>query len=123
MVESRRSASFPAKAFESLRVLREILREKLQSDKATEFRVLGLVNYTHPATAELLDDAVVRDGLTDHLRECYGVRSGMSTYGSMQAQCSFACSALASFRIGMSGVGVFSDPDKSPPCLHRARES
>ncbi|PYV74012.1 MAG: hypothetical protein DMG97_09805 [Acidobacteria bacterium] len=28
--------------------------------------VLGLVNHTHPATAELLDDAVMRDGLADH---------------------------------------------------------
>jgi hypothetical protein len=31
--------------------------------------------------AELFDDAVVRDGLADHLRECYGVRSGKSMYG------------------------------------------
>ena len=29
-------------------------------------RVLGLVHNTHPAAAELLDDAVVRDGLADH---------------------------------------------------------
>src|ERR1700730_10650244 len=43
--------------------------------------VLGLVHHTHPATTELLDDAVVRDGLADHLRECYGVRSGMSMNG------------------------------------------
>jgi len=30
--------------------------------------VLGLVDDTHPSTAELLDDAVVRDGLADHRR-------------------------------------------------------
>ena len=46
-----------------------------------EFSVLGLVDHTHPAAAQLLDDAVVRDGLADHLRECYGVRSGKSMYG------------------------------------------
>jgi hypothetical protein len=51
MVESRCSTSFPAKAFESLRVLREILREKLKSDKATEFGVLRFVHHTHAATA------------------------------------------------------------------------
>ena len=30
-----------------------------------QFYVLSLVNRTHPAATELLDDAVVRDGLTD----------------------------------------------------------
>ena len=45
------------------------------------FSVLGLIDHTHAAAAELLDDAVVRDGLADHLRECYGVRSGKSMYG------------------------------------------
>ena len=29
--------------------------------------VLGLVDDTHAATAQLLDDAVVRDGLADHV--------------------------------------------------------
>jgi hypothetical protein len=29
-------------------------------------RVFGLVNHAHPAAAELLDDAVMRNGLTDH---------------------------------------------------------
>jgi hypothetical protein len=28
--------------------------------------ILGFVNHTHPATAQLLDDAVVRNGLPDH---------------------------------------------------------
>jgi len=28
--------------------------------------VLGLVDHTHPAAAELLDDPVVRNGLADH---------------------------------------------------------
>jgi hypothetical protein len=34
--------------------------------KAVESCVLGLVNHTHPTAAQLLDDAVVRDGLADH---------------------------------------------------------
>ena len=29
--------------------------------------VLSLVDDTHPAAAQLLDDAVVRDGLADHM--------------------------------------------------------
>ena len=30
-------------------------------------RVLGFIDHTHPATAQLLDDAVVRDRLADEL--------------------------------------------------------
>ncbi len=30
-----------------------------------ESRVFGLVDHTHPAAAQLLDDAIVRDGLAD----------------------------------------------------------
>src|SRR5215469_8091352 len=41
-------------------------RRNFKATKATEFDVLGLVDHTHPATAQLLDDAVVRDGLTNH---------------------------------------------------------
>ena len=41
--------------------------------------VLGLVNHTHPAAAELLDDAVMRNGLTDHgFGQCYGGSVGQS---------------------------------------------
>ena len=69
MVQGRRGARFSAKAFQGLRVFCNILRQELQSDKATEFDVLGLVDHTHPATAQLLDDAVVRDGLADHWRK------------------------------------------------------
>ncbi len=38
-----------------------------RATKRSSSRVLGLVDDTHPAAAELLDDAVVRDGLADHL--------------------------------------------------------
>jgi len=41
--------------------------------------VLRLVNHTHPAAAELLDDAVMRNGLTDHgSGQCYGGSVGQS---------------------------------------------
>jgi len=35
--------------------------------------VLGLVHDTHAAAAQLLDDPVMRDRLTEHRRECYGL--------------------------------------------------
>src|SRR6476660_9410197 len=32
-----------------------------------EFRVFGLIHHTHPTAAQLLDNAVVRDGLANHV--------------------------------------------------------
>ena len=43
-----------------------ILGQKLQCDEAPKLSVLGLVDHAHAATAQLLDDPVVRDGLADH---------------------------------------------------------
>jgi hypothetical protein len=50
---------------QSLAISGYVFREKLEGHEAVEPGVLGLVDNTHPATAELLDDAVVRDGLVD----------------------------------------------------------
>ena len=47
--------------------LAQVLREELQRDKAMKLRVFGLIHHTHPTTAEFLNDAVVRDGLADHV--------------------------------------------------------
>jgi hypothetical protein len=58
--------SFPAETFVRLRVSSNIFRQELQGDEATKLCILGLVHDTHPTTAQLLDDAVVRDGLADH---------------------------------------------------------
>jgi hypothetical protein len=65
MVQGGRGASFAAKAFERLLVLSEIFRRKFQGDESTKLGVLSVVDDTHPAAAELLDDPVVRDGLPD----------------------------------------------------------
>jgi hypothetical protein len=54
-------------AFQYSRVFRDVLRQEIQRDKATEFRVLGLVHHTHPPASELLDDAVMRDDLADQI--------------------------------------------------------
>jgi hypothetical protein len=40
--------------------------EELQSGKAVEFQIAGLVNYAHSTAAQLLQDLVVRYGLADH---------------------------------------------------------
>jgi hypothetical protein len=63
---SLREKNKDAKAFARLRVSCYVLRQELPGNEAAEFSVLGLVDHTHPAAAELLDNAVVRDGLPDH---------------------------------------------------------
>src|SRR5580658_1038043 len=67
MVQGRCRTGFAPEAFECLRVLRYIIGQELQSDEAAEFGVLSLVDDTHPAPTEFLDDAVVRDGLANHV--------------------------------------------------------
>ena len=65
MIESRGGARLAAKALERLRVLRQAIGQKFEGNEAAEFGVLGFVDHTHAATANLFDDAVVRDGLAD----------------------------------------------------------
>src|SRR5207247_258377 len=43
------------------------LMQLRHGNKAMQRSVLSLVHHTHPPTAQLLDDAVVRNGLTDKL--------------------------------------------------------
>ena len=66
MIQRRRSLRFPLKAGQRMWVLCEVGRQELESDETVQADVLGLVDDTHAATAELLDDAIVRDGLADH---------------------------------------------------------
>ena len=42
------------------------LMQLRHGNKAMQRSVLSLVHHTHPPTAQLLDDAAVRNGLTDH---------------------------------------------------------
>ena len=46
-------------------------RQELEGHKAAELYILSLVNHAHTAAAKFFDNAVVRDDLTDHWRECY----------------------------------------------------
>ena len=65
MIQGRGRLGFALKAAECLRVLGHLFGQELKGHKATELNVLGLVHDTHPATAEFLHDAVVRNGLAD----------------------------------------------------------
>jgi hypothetical protein len=68
VIQGRRGLRLTLEAGQSLRILGNIVREELQSDKTVELYVLGLVHHTHPAAAEFFDDAIVRNGLADHLQ-------------------------------------------------------
>src|ERR1700691_4278952 len=68
MVQGGGGLRFALESRESLRIARDILRQKFQRDEALEARVFGLVNDTHPSAAELFDDAVVGEGLPDWRR-------------------------------------------------------
>ena len=72
MVESGGRPRFPLETVQGLRVLREVIGQKFQGDKAAKLYVLRLVDHAHPAAAQFLDDAVVRNGLADHAQGCYG---------------------------------------------------
>ena len=65
MIEGGGSGLLPEAGLVFL-VLQPVSGEKLQRHDALEFRVLGLVDHAHAALAELLEDFVVGDGLTDH---------------------------------------------------------
>ena len=48
----------------SLRILRQLWRQHLQGDIPIESRVGRLIHHTHPALADLLDQAVVKKSLS-----------------------------------------------------------
>ncbi len=65
MIEGGGGFGFAAEAFESLRIVGEGFRKKLESHKAIEECVLRFVDDAHSAPAESFEDAEVRDGLSD----------------------------------------------------------
>ena len=66
MVQGGCGLRFALESGQSLPILFNLVRQELQSDKAVQLYVLSLVDNAHPAAAQLLDDAVVRDGLAKH---------------------------------------------------------
>ncbi len=74
MVQRRGGTGFAAEALQGLWVLGDVVGKEFQSDEAPQIDVFGFIYDTHPATAELLDDAVMRDGQPDHWAEILGLR-------------------------------------------------
>jgi hypothetical protein len=67
MVQGGGSLRFALEAGERLRVVGHVVGQELKSYEAAQLHIFGFVDDTHTTTAELLDNAVVRDGLADHV--------------------------------------------------------
>ena len=59
MVQGRGSTSLPLKTAEGLCVVGEFVGKELQGDVTTELQVFRLIHHTHPAAANLAEDAVM----------------------------------------------------------------
>src|SRR5271166_6624841 len=69
MVQRRSGPGFAPEARQRVGVMGYVGRQELEGDEAAEAYVVGLVHYSHTAAAELFQDAVVRNGRTNHYVE------------------------------------------------------
>ncbi len=65
VIQCRCGLGFALKTGECLRFRGNFVRQEFEGDDAMQPRILGLVHDTHPTTAQLLDDATVRESLAD----------------------------------------------------------
>src|SRR5262249_35254260 len=68
MIERRGGAGLTQESFENLCVGGNRRREELQSHKTAEFRILRLVDNTHAAGAQPLDNTIAGDLTSDHMK-------------------------------------------------------
>src|SRR5262245_28403889 len=68
MIERRRGARLDPESFDRLLVSRPFLREKLLGDWPAQPHVLGLVDDAHSSGAQLLEDFVMRNRVSNHGR-------------------------------------------------------
>ena len=71
MIQSGSGARLALEALQRQRILSKIFREELQGYESPEPGVLRFIDHTHATAAQLSDDDVMRDGLTNQRR---GVR-------------------------------------------------
>jgi len=112
MVQRRSRLRLALETGESLCVFGDFVRQELQGDKAAQLYILSLINHTHAATADFLDDAVVRNGLpdervgTNHSAAILGCESWASqrTVASTMPSSRAAKLASESFRVPVGAV-------------------
>ena len=77
MIQGRCGFGFALETAEGLGIFGYIVGQELQSHETIEFYVLGLVHHTHSAAAKFLDDAEMRNGLTN---QCVGAGHSPRTF-------------------------------------------
>jgi len=65
VIELGKKLGFPFKTSQPLRILGELLRQHLDGHFTAQVGVLGTINLSHTALADLLDDLVMADGGAD----------------------------------------------------------
>jgi hypothetical protein len=68
MIQRGGGARLAPKTFQELAVLGEFFGQELERHAPAKLGVLGLVHHAHPATTQLLNNAVVGNSLTNHAR-------------------------------------------------------
>jgi hypothetical protein len=129
VIEGGGDLGFSLKTAQGLRVCGDLIKRKLEGHETPELSVLSLAHYDPPATAKLLNDAVVRDRLADQSvgsRACWE-RTLVGTAGksirsrALSLPCcpSRALNSLqlrvlrpSSLKDGDVGVGVFPEDEE-----------
>src|SRR5262245_7972189 len=91
MVQGGGHARLTAKPLENLRVANDRVRKELQRHRSGESRVLGFIDDTHAAGAELLEDAIVGDSSVDHRSGCYSPDYTAKPPLDAARRCSYNC--------------------------------
>src|SRR4029079_7239628 len=66
VVEGGGGTRLDAEEFDRLAIARQILGDELKSDRTSQPAVIGAKYHAHATSAELRDDAIVRDRFANH---------------------------------------------------------
>ncbi len=67
VIQRRSSTGFASKTFQGLRIVGDVFRQEFEGNETVKTSVFGLIDHTHAAATELLDNAVVRNSGVDHV--------------------------------------------------------
>src|SRR5580698_2474070 len=119
MIQRRGGLRLSLKPAQGLRIFGYIVRKELQCHEAFQLRILGLVDNTHPSSAELLQYPVVGNRLADHAE---GVTQRSYLMGALRfAQVGFkALQDWLGFQTLPGRTGRQLSPHGNTPCLLRS---
>ena len=80
VIERGSSEGFALESFAGSRIVLHLSRQELQRHMTVQLEVFSFVDHAHPAAAELRQNAVMRDGFSDHRcisREIFSALPGL----------------------------------------------